>query len=241
MSVTFAKQYAVLPIIPYPPADAALAVLLGIVTIASGVLLLCVSSVRAGAIIFAAVFALIGLAFDLPRAVAHSASIPLRTLLFQTLALAALAWMLPAARLPNNCAMALARWCIGISLIVFGVDHFLAFGPISTLVPNWIPFHAFWVAFFGIAFIAAGISFAVNLLRQWAAAGMALMFALFDLTLHIPTLFGAYNSPAIRDPDSWCSVFIVAGLCGGFLALAAQPVTGGAADLLKASTDLHSD
>jgi uncharacterized membrane protein YphA (DoxX/SURF4 family) len=220
-SVTFAKEYAVLPIIPYPPAVPALAVLLGIVMVGCGVLLLRERSARLGAIVFAAAFALTGLAFDLPRAVAHAASIPLRTLLFQTFTLAALAWMLPAAKLPNNWGMALARWCIGISLVVFGVDHFLAFGPIGTPVPSWIPFHAFWVAFFGIAFIAAGVSFAINVLRGWAAAGMAVMFALFNLTLHIPTLFGAYSSPdAIRDPDAWCSVFIVAALCGGFLALA---------------------
>jgi hypothetical protein len=41
--------------------------------------------------------------------------------------------------------MTLARYCIAASWIVFGVDHFLALGPIATLVPNWIPFHIFWV------------------------------------------------------------------------------------------------
>lgn len=67
----------------------------------------------------------------------------------------------------------------------------------------------------------AGLSFATNLLRGWAAAGLALMFAIFDLTLRIPSALGAYGVPgAIRDPDQWSSIFIVAALCGCFLALA---------------------
>jgi putative oxidoreductase len=220
-SVDFTKGEPVLAIIPYPPASLALAVFLGIVLMACGVLLLRARTANVGAMVFAAVFTLAALAFDLPRVIAHPASIPLRTLFFQTLTMAALAWMLPAAKLSNNWVMALARLVIGVSLIVYGVDHFLALVPIGADVPSWIPFHVFWVAFFGIAFIAAGISFVTNIVRGWAALGLASMFALFELTLHVPTLFGAYNNPgAIHDPDAWCSVFIVSAFCGGFLALA---------------------
>jgi len=221
VSVAFVKGSRVVPIIPYLPAIPALSVVFGIFLIACGVLMLRARTARLGAIAFAVAFLLSALLFDLPRYVAHPGNMPLRTLLLQSLMMAALAWMLPAARLPNDWRMTLARYCIAVSLIVFGVDHFLALAPIGTLVPPWIPFHLFWVAFFGIAFIAAGLSFAANILRGWAAAGMTLMFALFDLTLHVPRTLGAYNIPrAIRDPDEWCGIFIVAAFCGGFLALA---------------------
>ena len=220
-SVAFVKEHRVVPVIPYLPAIPALSVLFGIFLVACGVLMVRAHTARLGAVVFVAAFLLSGLIFDLPRAVAHPGNMPLRTLLFQSLMMAALAWMLPAAKLPNDWRMTLARHCIAISLIVFGVDHFLALAPIATLVPSWIPFHIFWVAFFGVAFIAAGVSFAVNMLRGWAAAGMALMFALFDVMLHVPRTLGAYNIPgAIRDPDEWCGIFIVAVFCGGFLSLA---------------------
>ena len=220
-SVTFVKPAHVLPIMPYPPASPALAVVIGLVTIACGIALLSRRGVRAGAIAFAVVYVVSALVFDLPRLIAHPESVPLRTLFFQPLTMGALAWMLPEAGLPNDWRATLARYAIAVSLAVFGADHFAAFAGIAGLVPNWIPFHAFWAAFCGVAFIAAGVAFAANVLRGWAAAGMALMFAIFLVTLHIPSALGAYGNPgAIRDPDQWCSIFIVLSLCGGFLALA---------------------
>jgi uncharacterized membrane protein YphA (DoxX/SURF4 family) len=194
--------------------------------IVCGVLMMRVRTAGIGAVAFAAAYLLATLVFDLPRAIAHPGDITLRTLLFQPLTLAALAWTLPAAEHPNDWITLLARYSIALSLIVYGVDHFLALAGIATLVPGWIPFHVFWTAFVAVAFIAAGVSFATNILRGWAAAGLALMFTIFNVTLHIPTLLGAYNSPAaIRDPDAWCSVFIVAALSGGFLALAHRAST----------------
>jgi uncharacterized membrane protein len=220
-AVAFVKGSQVVPIIPYLPAIWWLSILFGFFLVACGVLMLRARTTRLGAIAFAAAFVVSGLIFDLPRAIAHLGNMPLRTLVLQTFMMAALALMLPAAKLPNDWRMMLARYCIAVSLIVFGVDHFLALSPISTLVPKWMPFPIFWVVFFGVSFIAAGVSFALNILRGWAAVGMALMFALFDLTLHIPRTLGAYNVPgAIRDPDEWCGIFIVAAFCGGLLALA---------------------
>ncbi|MBV8246650.1 MAG: hypothetical protein JOZ38_12055 [Candidatus Eremiobacteraeota bacterium] len=212
--VEFTKGSLVLPIMPYPPAGAVLAVLFGIVMIVCGAMMFRTSTARMGAIVFAAVYVFAALFFDLPRLIGHPGSIGLRTLFFQPLALAGLAWMLPAAQLPNDWRMHFARYSIAAALIVFGADHFATLGSIASIVPGWIPFHTFWAIFFGIAFIAAGLSFATNLLRGWAAAGLALMFAIFDATIHIPAALGS------RDPDSWCSIFIVSALCGGFLALA---------------------
>ncbi|MBV8728023.1 MAG: hypothetical protein JO233_09560 [Candidatus Eremiobacteraeota bacterium] len=220
-SVMFVRGHPAVPIMPYPPAIPALAILLGIAMIACGILMVQPRTARLGAVSFAIIFLLSALIFGLPRVATHLANIPLRTIFLQPLTLAALAWMLPAADLPSDWRMAVARYVIGISLIVYGVDHFLALAGISALVPSWMPFHVFWAVFFGLAFIVAGLSFATNLLRGWAAAGLALMFAIFDLTLHIPSALGAYGVPgAIRDPDQWCSIFIVAALCGGFIALA---------------------
>jgi len=224
-SVLFGKDHPTVPIMPYPPAIPALAILLGIAMIACGFLMVREPTAWLGAVSFAVLFLLSALIFGLPRVATHLGNIPLRTIFLQPLTLAALAWMLPAATLPNDWRMTVARYVIAISLIAYGIDHFLALSGISALVPNWMPFHVFWAVFFGLAFIAAGLSFATNVWRGWAAAGLALMFALFDLTLHIPSALGAYGVPgAISDPDQWCSIFIVAALCGGFLALAPRSI-----------------
>ena len=43
-----------------------------------------------------------------------------------------------------------------IMLIVFGIDHFLYYQFVQTLVPSWIPFPLFWTYFAAIALIGAG-------------------------------------------------------------------------------------
>lgn len=90
----------------------------------------------------------------------------------------------------------------GLNAIVFGVDHFLALVGIRTLLPDWIPWHVFWVAFFGAVFIASGLSIAGDYLQRWGAAGVGLMFAIWVFTLHLPRVLGLYGIPgAPRDPD----------------------------------------
>jgi hypothetical protein len=52
------------------------------------------------------------------------------------------------------CVERAIRWLLAVSLIVIGVDHFIALNSIATrLIPSWIPWRVFWTAFLGIAFI----------------------------------------------------------------------------------------
>jgi hypothetical protein len=163
---------------------------------------------------------------DVPKNAANIGSISLRTTVFEPLALASLAWLLPG---PGATPRLLARgnrYVLGLSLIVFGVDHFLALGFIATLIPNWIPWHVFWVAFFGIGFIAAGLSIGLNFLQRWGAAGIGLMFGIWVVTLHLPRVLGLYAIPgAPRDPNEWSSLFIAIALWGGLWAMAGVPGT----------------
>jgi hypothetical protein len=69
--------------------------------------------------------------------------------------------------------------------------------------------------------IAAGISFALNLLERWAAAAIGSMFGLWVLTLHLPRVLGLYAIPGTsHDPNEWSSLFIAVALWGGFWAIA---------------------
>ena len=156
----------------------------------------------------------------MPKYATNLASISLRTGVFEPLALATLAWLLPGRAIPVWLERA-SRYLLALSLIVFGVDHFLALAFIATLIPAWIPWHVFWVSFFGVAFIAAGISIALGILERWGAAGLGLMFGIWVVTLHLPRVLGLYGIPgAPHNPDEWSSLFIAIALWGGLWALA---------------------
>src|SRR5439155_25280197 len=59
-------------------------------------------------------------------------------------------------------------------------------------------------AFFGVAFISAGVSFATGCLQRWAALGVGLMFALWTVTIHVPAVLNFFRTPgAPQDPDKW--------------------------------------
>ncbi|HEY5340471.1 MAG TPA: hypothetical protein VIK27_05535 [Candidatus Aquilonibacter sp.] len=102
----------------------------------------------------------------------------MRTGVFEPLAIASLARLIGSAR--ESGAARVARWVLAIALVIFGVDHFLALGFITSLVPAWIPLHVFWAALFGAAFIACA---------------MALTFGVWVVTLHLPRTLGFYGIP----------------------------------------------
>jgi hypothetical protein len=84
-------------------------------------------------------------------------------------------WLLSAILAPKSGA----GYLLGVSLVVFGLDHFLSLEPIGTLVANWIPWHVFWIAFFGAGLVAAGLAISLNVLARWGAASVGFMFAIW--------------------------------------------------------------
>jgi hypothetical protein len=158
---------------------------------------------------------------DGPRYAANLNDMGVRTEVFEPLSLACLAWLLPGRPATPSWLARASRYLLALSFIVFGVDHFLALAPIGALIPNWIPWHVFWIAFFGAAFLAAGLSIALNFQVRWGAASIGLMFAIWVFTLHLPrTLLGLYGGKGPKDPDEWSSLFIAVALWGGSWALA---------------------
>ncbi|HLK66402.1 MAG TPA: hypothetical protein VKU19_23370 [Bryobacteraceae bacterium] len=158
------------------------------------------------------------LILEAPKYGAQIGSISLRTIVFEPLALATLAWLLPQCSAPRALVL-VSRYLLALSLIVFGVDHFLVWIFIANLLPAWIPWHMFWVAFFGASFLATALSMVLRILPREAGFAMGLMFAIWVLTLHLPRVLGLYGIPgAMMNPDEWSSLFIAMGLWGGFWA-----------------------
>ena len=96
----------------------------------------------------------------------------------------------------SNNGLRIARVLYGLSLIFFGVAHFIDVKDTLSLVPNWLPAHLFWAYFTGSAFIAAGVAVLIGLYARLAAALSALQIALFFFWYGYPSWQQAPKFPS---------------------------------------------
>jgi uncharacterized membrane protein len=213
-------HHEVVPVIPWLPAIPSLAYLVGAILVLCGAGLLFQRTLVVSSITLGALMLFCGLAFDLPRR-PNLMSAEWRTNVLEPIAIGSLAWLAPGLGGIPRWLHRASRYLLAFALIVFGIAHFQVLTFIASLVPGWIPWHWFWTVFFGVAFISAGVSFAIGFLQRWAALGVGLMFALWTITIHVPAVLNFFRIPgATQDPDKWSDVFIVVALWGGSWALA---------------------
>jgi uncharacterized membrane protein len=213
-------RYRVIPVIPWLPAIPLLAYFFGAVVVTCGAGLLLKRIARPSALVLGSLFFLCALILNLPNYARDVGNMGLRTELFEPLSLATLAW-LPVGdlALPGWLSRG-ARYLLGISLVVFGVDHFIGIVFIATLIPTWIPWREFWVGLFGAVFIVTGIVIGLKTLQTWGTFALGLMFAVWVFTLHLPRVLGFYGIPgAPHNPNEWSSLFIAVALWGGAWAI----------------------
>jgi uncharacterized membrane protein YphA (DoxX/SURF4 family) len=109
----------------------------------------------------------------------------------------------------------IGRLFVAVSLVVFGVQHFIYGGFVATLVPAFMPGRLFWAYFVGVAFFAAAVGIFVEMLARPAATMLGVMFFLFVVLLHIPRIIGKSS-----DGNEWTSGFVALAMCGGAWVLA---------------------
>lgn len=220
-SIILFDHRAVNPVLPLLPPIPWMAYLFGAIVAVLGAGLLFRRTLRSCALAVGAIWFLCVVVLELPKYLLFPGDVGLRTILLEPLAIGTLAWLLPGFGETPGFLEKVSRWLLGLSLIVFGVDHFLALTPIGTFIPKWIPWHVFWVGFFGVGLIAAGISLVCNILVRWSALCIGLMFAIWVFTLHLLTVIGLLIVPGNQTyPDLFSSFLIAVALWGGFWALA---------------------
>ncbi len=110
-----------------------------------------------------------------------------------------------------------SRVVFGVSMVIFGWQHFLYAPFLVNLVQAWLPAHAFWIYFTGTAMMLAGAAIATGILARLAGICLGIMFVLWFLTLHLPRVLAA-----IHNQDEITSMFIALAFSGISLIFAAS-------------------
>jgi uncharacterized membrane protein len=212
-----------MPVLPFLPSIPWLVILFGVIWIASAIGLLTERWRRVSAYTLGVTYIFWTLVHVLPKYIASPGDMGLRTIVFEPLSLACIALLLPGPAATPKALSIACRVVVAVAMIVFGVDHFIGIVFIGSLIPNWIPLHQPFVAFFGAVFIAAGVGIGLGMIERWSWIAIGSMFAIWVITLHLPRVLGLYGIPgAPRSPDEWSSLFIAVGLWGGPWAVASR-------------------
>ena len=218
--------------VPGPPWMAgshAVAWLVGIAFIAVGICIVLLWQGRAAANLLGVALLLWMLFVYVPRLVAHIHDPGPWTSGFEVLAMSGaasvLAGMLPVKKLDfgaggSNAQRVLVeagRYMFAISLVVFGVQHFMYAAFVATLVPAWIPGHLFWAVFVGVAFVAAALSIALKKYARLAGILLGAMFLLWVVILHAPRVAASRHNG-----NEWTSWFVALAMGGASFVIASS-------------------
>jgi uncharacterized membrane protein len=110
-----------------------------------------------------------------------------------------------------------------ITLIEFGIDHFLYIDNIATLVPKWIPGKVFWTYIAGAALIGSGLAIIFRVKVRMVAMLLGIMILLWFIFLHIPRAIAfpqlANGNEIVSSADALAfsgTAFIIAAVRRGF-------------------------
>ncbi|MCO5950111.1 hypothetical protein [Mucilaginibacter flavidus] len=105
----------------------------------------------------------------------------------------------------------LAGTFMSITMILFGVDHFLYVDFVVKLMPAWMPGPVFWTYFAGVALISSGITIILKIKLKLSAILLGVTIFLWFILLHIPR---AIADPYGAQGNELTSVFEALGFSG---------------------------
>jgi uncharacterized membrane protein len=103
----------------------------------------------------------------------------------------------------GDVGLRIARVLYGVASIFFGMAHFIDSKDTLVLEPGWLPWHVFWVYFFGCTFIAAGAGVLIGVYARLAAALSVLQLSLFTLLVWVPIV-----AAGSRDAFQWSETIV---------------------------------
>ncbi len=108
-------------------------------------------------------------------------------------------------------SLRVARALYGLSLIPFGVAHFVYLQNTVSLVPGWLPWHVFWAYFTGWALIVAGVAVLTGVYARLAAVLSAIEIGMFTLLVWVPIMVASGSKSTFQWSETFVSVALTAG------------------------------
>ena len=188
------------PVPNWVPARVALAYLCALISLACGIGLLWRRSASAASrVLFASLLVWL-LVLRLPNLFYQTPLVLVGWTFGSTAVIAAAAWVLyvwfagDADRprvgfFADATGVRIARVLYGLSLLPFGMAHFMYPDATTVLIPTWLPWPVAWAYFTGATFIAAGLAVIAGVFARQAAALSALQMGLFGLIVWIPRVW----------------------------------------------------
>jgi uncharacterized membrane protein YphA (DoxX/SURF4 family) len=186
-----------MPIVPpYMPGRLFWTYFVGLALLAAAFSLVLEKYLRWSAPLLAAMFFLFVLMIHIPGAIAHPKDRLFWTLVLRETSFAAGALALTGFVIQNRHSgtlISLARLCIAIPLIAFGIEHlmhpeFAPGVPLRKLTPHWVPIPLFWAYLVGAILLISGIAILLNKRARFAATIVGLVMTLLTLLLYTPLL-----------------------------------------------------
>jgi uncharacterized membrane protein len=209
---------------PWPPSHLVWGLIVGAVMVLCG---LCIALNRLAVpacYLLTALFVNALVLLDLPRIMTKMMDLTERTRFFETLAFAAGALIVAGVAAKGGRISAVWRaiqilaligtWLFAISMIVFGISHFLVPSFIAALIPKWIPWPLVLAYSTGAAFILAAAAIVTRILARTAAFLLGLMLLAWVAVLHGPRIYAALSNGA-----EWNSGLVALGIAGCAFAL----------------------
>jgi len=99
-----------------------------------------------------------------------------------------------------------------ITIISFGILHFMVAKAAATLVPSWIPYPITWIYICGAALIGSGVSIVFKINTKLLAGLLGLMILLWFVLLHIPRVMVAPAADRTDEITSACLALAYSGI-----------------------------
>ena len=193
------------PVPSWVPARPILAYLCAVVSLAGGIGLLWQRTAALASRVLFASFLAWSLVLRLPNFFFQTPFILVAWSFGSTAVIVAAAWVLfvhfaePSDRqrfglFADERGVRIARALYGLSLVPFGLAHFMYLDATTVLIPGWLPWHVGWAYGTGAAFVAAGLAVIIGFRARLAAVLSTLQMGLFGLIVWVPrVLTGAVN------------------------------------------------
>lgn len=177
--------YRKLPYILSPAHGLVPAILFGVICLVSGAAI--VVNRKPAALVLGGVLLAIGCLYCIPH-VPNLLSLPEWENAAKVLALAGGAFAFANAKIARAGAVLYA-----ITILSFGILHFIEAKDAAGYIPSWIPYHLFWMYFCGAALVASAIAIILHTKQKLAAALLGTMILTWFIILHLPRV---KNAPA---------------------------------------------